>query len=167
MRRVGSPLTGTRDHVRWYGDRVEYHTNTALPDHVHTLPRRVTDLVVAGHDPHPSVLECLEETGCHLWGFYGTVFDHGEEDCLTTHLRSNAEPRFSLFTYVSQDGRLTHCDTWDTFLRAARAYRVIHVGTRLLVTTNETSNVFPKCLNVLVQLSKSAYRYVTVGFVWV
>ena len=121
MRRVGSPLTGTRDHVRWYGDRVEYRTNTALPDHVHTLPRHVTDLVVAGHDPHPSVLECLETTGCHLWGFYGTVFDHGEEDCLTTQLRSNADPRFSIFTYVSQDGRLTHCDTWDTFLRAARA----------------------------------------------
>mgnify|MGYP007047355138 CR=1 FL=1 len=108
------------------GDRkVRYYINTAVPEHVECLKKEISTadmLIVAGHDPHISILDFTTKKLLFV-GFSDTSFHDDEFPDKSTVLYHLHHPthaaatrdKFSTFTYVSTDSIKTF-DTWEEFV---------------------------------------------------
>lgn len=108
------------------GDRkVRCYINTAVPEHVESLKKEVSTadmLIVAGHDPHISILDFITKKLLFV-GFSDTTFAEDEfpdKSTVMYHLHhpkhaATTQDKFSTFTYVSPESIKTF-DTWAEFV---------------------------------------------------
>jgi len=125
MKSVGMILVSVDKNIIYYKDidnrSLRYYINTAVPDHNKFVESEINTsdiLIMAGHDPHYSILEFVNKKIMFV-GFEGTCFsDCGEyeEGSLTQSLHvGNTLEKFSSFTYVSSDA-IEKFNTWGEFV---------------------------------------------------
>lgn len=116
-------------HVRCYGSRVRYYTNTSIPEHIDRLKPEGTfsTLLVRGHDPHEHVLDLLMPSDNTFVGFTDTVYSlpDSEESSVIRRLHTCASTRarFRVFTLIERETTRIHCNDWFDMIRHCHAVK--------------------------------------------
>ena len=129
MERIGMKYRKISDNELEFtnerGQRVTYFINTAMPDHINRVKRRIRNfdnLIVMGHNPDSTALEHTDRK-ITFWGNTATAYqnctcdDSDSKDNVIWRLNREDETRKKFYWFNVIDGNKVHrFDRWSNFI---------------------------------------------------